>query len=275
MQKKNSRSSPSRALKITLSVIEDRVRACHRRLIGILVCFTKMKVSGQVDTFSKIEHQRLYPRLTDPNFLVLRSRRIIFQNWISNIGGSSLRILDVGGRYQPYRRLFGNRVGRYIACDLARTELVDVIASGESLPFASNTFDIIIATQVFDYFPQPRKAAEEIYAALKPGGVLLMSVASVAPRFADQELWRFTRGGIRATFSQFRSVEVAAEASSLGGFFRTTNIWLHSFTHRSFLRKLYEVTICPCLNSAGWALERAGLSRDDQFAPNYSVFAVK
>src|SRR5258707_8113227 len=110
-----------------------------------------MKVSGQVHTLSKIEHKRLYPRLTAPNFLVLRSRRIIFQNWISTISGNTLMILDVGGRYQPYRTLFGNRVGRYIACDLARTELVDVIASGESLPFAFNTFDVIIATQVFDY----------------------------------------------------------------------------------------------------------------------------
>ena len=234
-----------------------------------------MKGPGQLDDLSKIAHQRLYPRLTDPNFLVLRSRRIIFQNWISTISGNNLKILDVGGRYQPYRPLFGNRIDRYIACDLTQTELVDVIASGESLPFAFNTFDVIIATQVFDYFPHPRKAAEEIYDALKPGGVLLMSVASVAPRFADQELWRFTRGGIRATLSQFRTLEVVPESSSLGGFFRTTNIWLHSFTRYSFLRKLYEVTVCPFLNSAGWTLEKAGLSRDDQFTPNYSVFAVK
>jgi SAM-dependent methyltransferase len=234
-----------------------------------------MKVPGQVHALSKIEHQRLYPRLTDPNFLVLRSRRIIFQNWINTISGNSLKILDVGGRYQPYRRLFGNRVHRYIACDLVGTELVDIIASGESLPFASNTFDVIIATQVFDYFPHPRKAAEEMYDALKPGGILLVSVASIAPRFADQELWRFTRGGIGSTFSQFRTLEIVAESSSLGGLFRTINILLYSFTYQSFLKKLYEVTICPCLNLAGWALESANLTKNEQFAPNYSVFAVK
>ncbi|PYV66747.1 MAG: hypothetical protein DMG97_28830, partial [Acidobacteria bacterium] len=87
-----------------------------------------MKGPGQLDDLSKIEHQRLYPRLTDPNFLVLRSRRIIFQSWIKTISGNNLTILDVGGRYQPYRPLFGNRLGRYIACDLTQTELVDVIA---------------------------------------------------------------------------------------------------------------------------------------------------
>src|SRR5690348_970223 len=101
-----------------------------------------MNGPGQVEALSKIERQRLYPRLTNPNFLVLRSRRIIFQRWIDSIAGNTLRILDIGGRYQPYRSLFGSRIGRYIACDILTTDLVDVIANGEALPFAPNTFDV-------------------------------------------------------------------------------------------------------------------------------------
>lgn len=235
----------------------------------------KMQGTPDSRTLSEIERLRLHPRITNPNFLVLRSRRTIFKNWISSISGSKLRILDIGGRYQPYRALFGNRVGRYVACDILKTELVDVIGSGDALPFASNTFDVVIATQVFEYFSEPKRAAEGIYDALKPGGVLLMSVASLAPRFVDEELWRFTRFGIRATLSQYRTVEVMPETSSIGGLFRTANLGLHTFTHYAVLRKLYEVTICPCLNLAGLALESARLSSNDQFTPNYCVFAVK
>jgi len=171
--------------------------------------------------------------------------------------------------------LFGNRVGKYLACDILKTELVDVIGSGEVLPFASNTFDVIIATQVFEYFAQPQRAAEGIYDALKPGGVLLMSVASLAPRFVDEELWRFTSGGVRATLAQFRTVEVMPETSSLGGLLRTANLGLHTFSHFSMLRKLYEITVCPCLNLAGMPLEYARFTQNDQFAPNYCVLAVK
>jgi len=235
----------------------------------------KMEATAELKGLSRIEHQRLYPRITNPNFLVLRSRRIIFQRWISSIKGNNLRILDIGGRYQPYRSLFGNRVGKYVAFDILKTELVDVIGSGEALPFASNTFDVIVATQVFDYFAQPRRAAEGIYDALKPGGVLLMSVASLAPRFGDEELWRFTSGGVRATLAQFRTVEVVPETSSLGGLIRTANLGLHTFTHFSMLRKLYEITVCPCLNLAGMALEYARFTANDQFAPNYCVLALK
>jgi len=115
----------------------------------------KMEATAELKALSKIERRRLYPRITNPNFLVLRSRRIIFQSWINSIKGNNLRILDIGGRYQPYRSLFGNRVGKYVACDILKTELVDVIGSGEALPFASNTFDVVIATQVFEYFAHP------------------------------------------------------------------------------------------------------------------------
>lgn len=79
----------------------------------------------------KTAHQRLYPSLTVPSYLVLRSRTAIFSKWASHLGRGNLRVLDMGGRYQPYRPLLGSRVGRYIAVDLIKTE--DVLADGEAL----------------------------------------------------------------------------------------------------------------------------------------------
>ena len=87
------------------------------------------------DELLKIAQLRLYPGLTDPNFLVLRARRIIFQNWIADIPGNELKILDVGGRYQPYRPLIQARAGQYVACDISRTDLVNVVGDGGILTF--------------------------------------------------------------------------------------------------------------------------------------------
>src|SRR5579872_968837 len=53
------------------------------------------------DDLQKIAEKRLRPALTDPNFLVLHSRRLIFQAWIAQLPDKALSILDVGGRYQP------------------------------------------------------------------------------------------------------------------------------------------------------------------------------
>lgn len=234
----------------------------------------------QRDDLLKIAADRLHPSLTNPNFLVLNSRRKIFQRWIAEFGSKKQSILDIGGRYQPYRPLFVGRIGQYLACDILQTEAVDVVGSGEALPFAANTFDVVITTQVFEYFRQPHRAAAEIHKVLKPGGALLMSVAALAPRFVDEECWRFTPAGIRATLSglsesRFSKIEIAPETSSLGGLIRTANLGLHTFARYRPLQKLHEFTVCPCLNLLGMALENLRLTTNDQFTPNYSVLAIK
>jgi SAM-dependent methyltransferase len=160
----------------------------------------------------RVANDRLYPSLRNPNFLVLRSRRLIFQQWIAAFGDRPLTILDVGGRYQPYRPLFGHRARRYIGCDLVTTDLVNVVADGEALPFASEMFDVVVCTQVFDIFAHPHQAAGEMHRVLKPEGALLMSVAACAPRFVDEERWRYLPSGIRSVLSSFSKVTITPES---------------------------------------------------------------
>lgn len=186
-----------------------------------------------------------------------------------------MHVLDVGGRYQPYRPLLQDGIARYVGLDILQTEIVDVVGSGESLPFIANTFDVVIATQVFEYFSQPRLAVEEIRRVLKPGGCLLMSVASFAPRFVDEEKWRFTSTGIRLLISSFSKVEIVAEVYSPGGLIRSVNLALLSFAHFRLLRRMLELTVVPVLNLSAMGLAKCEFTTNDQFTPNYSVLAVK
>ena len=227
------------------------------------------------NALQKIAEKRLHPALTDPNFLVLRSRRLIFQDWIAQLAGTELNILDVGGRYQPYRPLFKTRARRYISCDILRTAFVDVVGNGECLPFANETFDLVIATQIFDCFTEPRRAAQQIHAVLKPGGVLLASIPAMAPRFSDDERWRFTASGIRSVLSIFREIRIVSELSSIGGVLRTTNLALQSFAPSAILKRIIRCTLSPCINLIGLGLEGLKITSNDQFAPNYSIWAIK
>ena len=224
---------------------------------------------------ARIAERRLHPRLSDPNYLVLRSRRIIFERWLSQINHGAA-VLDIGGRYQPYRPLLGNRVAKYVAIDLLQTPLVDVVADGQRLPFASATFDLAIATQVLEYLPHPRQAADEVLRVLKPGGAFCLSVAAFAPRFGDDEYWRFTPTGLRSVLSGFGTVEVVPELFSVGGLLRSLNLAAGSLASKNrALLKLYELTVCPAMNLAGLAGERMKLAASDQFTPNFSVRAVR
>lgn len=226
------------------------------------------------DDLLRIAHARLYPLLTNPNYLVLRARRLIFTRWMQSLPGN-LTVLDVGGRYQPYRPLLDGKIKKYVALDVQKTDLVSVVGSGEDAPFKDESFDLVIATGVFEYFYEPHKAAKNIHRILKPGGTLLMSVGAVVPRFVDEECWRYLPRGLRSVFSPFADVTVTPEVSSVGGFCRFVNLGLHDFLRLRSLKFVYERTFCPVLNLTGMSLEAAHLTANDQWTGNYSVKAVK
>jgi SAM-dependent methyltransferase len=219
--------------------------------------------------------QRLFPSITNPHYLVLRRRAELMREWINQIPGKDLQVLDIGGRYQPYRPLLESRASRYVALDVLPTRLVDVVGRGEHLPFAPNTFDLIIATVVFEYFPEPRKAAEQMHSVLKPGGILLLSVGAVSPRFSDDEHWRYMPAGLRSTLSMFSLVEIVPEVFSLGGFCRIVNASLNIFSRYEPVRRVLGFTVFPAINLVGLCLERMALTTNDQMAGNYSALARK
>ncbi len=227
------------------------------------------------EELQKLALDRLRPSITSPNYLVLRGRARLISKWLEQIPGNELRVLDIGGRYQPYRPLIEHRISQYVALDVVATQLVDAVGRGEQLPFRPNTFDLVIATGVFEYFPKPHIAAEQVYEVLKPGGVLVMSVGAVSPRFVDDEHWRYMRAGLRSILSSFSQVEIVPEVFSLGGFCRLINAGLNIFARYEFVRRSFRVTIFPLVNIAGLALEKLSSSTNDQMAGNYCALARK
>ncbi len=99
--------------------------------------------------------ERLHPSLRNPNWLILRRRRQIFETGLSQLPAHGLSVLDIGGRLQPYRSLLGSRAKNYIAIDVHIAPLVNVGAAVEALPFRDEQFDFVICTQVFEYLPEP------------------------------------------------------------------------------------------------------------------------
>jgi SAM-dependent methyltransferase len=223
----------------------------------------------------RIAHARLYPSITNHSFLVLRKRRMIFREWIRSLPTEGLRVLDIGGRYQPYRSLLEGRVKQYVAIDVLPTPFVDVLGRGQQLPFRDGVFDLVFATGVFEYFPEPRVAAEQIHRVLKPGGRLMMSVAGICPRAVEEEHWRYLPSGLRFTLASFSKVEIVPEVSSLGGFFRVAAWSFHLFAKYGVVRTIVDHTLVPLVNLLGLAFEGMGLTQNDQITGNYSVLAQR
>lgn len=227
-----------------------------------------------LDEVTRQGRDRLFPSLTNPNWLVLKERRKIFDRWLAQLPSGELDVLDVGGRIQPYRALIANRLRRYVAVDLRLTPLVDVKARAEQLPLGDARFDLVICTQVLEYVAQPSLVFGEIHRVLRPGGALLLSVPSACPIDAEGECWRFLPAGLRYLLSGFTRVEVVAEGSSVAGLFRTVNTCLDIFMRYPAARSVYRHTLAPLVNLLGALMEKLS-GRNEQFAVNYSVLAEK
>lgn len=233
-----------------------------------------MPLPSALEQVQRESRARLHPSLRNPNWLILRRRRQIFEAGLSRLRGHGLSVLDIGGRLQPYRPLLEARAKSYVAVDLQMTPLVNVGAAAEALPFRDEQFDLVICTQVFEYLPDPGLAVAEIKRVLRKGGVLFLSAPSVFLRDNDKEYWRFLPESLRYLLREFETVEVNPEGNSLTGFFRTCNVFLMSFFRPRVLAPLWQWTFVPFLNVAGCVLEELAGSNDD-FTANYSVWARK
>ncbi len=199
----------------------------------------------------RLGEERANPRLTDPDYLTLRQRRRIFERWLSAIGQVS-RVLDVGGRVQPYRSLLA-APSLYVGIDPILEGLVSVVAVGESLPFTAGSFDLVFCTQVLSYVRDARAVIREIHRVLIPRGHLLLSVPAMVPHYHD-ERWRFLPDGIRVLLGDFGRVEIVPEGYSVAGVCHTINAALNLQDRHWRVAAVLRATVVPMLNSIGRGL---------------------
>jgi ubiquinone/menaquinone biosynthesis C-methylase UbiE len=120
------------------------------------------------------------------------------------------RLLDVGCGDKPYQDIFKN-VSEYVGIDLSpetgilnrpqsRYEKVDVFANATELPFADESFDAILCTQVLAHIMYPNLFFLEASRVLKPGGVLIVTFPMINPLCeAPHDYFRYTELASRSS----------------------------------------------------------------------------
>jgi SAM-dependent methyltransferase len=70
-------------------------------------------------------------------------------------------------------------------------------------------FDVILCLNVLEHVYDFQKAADNIYRALKKGGVAVVAVPTMYPLHDEPgDYWRFTEHSLRKMFSGFKQVEL-------------------------------------------------------------------
>ncbi|MBI4325301.1 MAG: class I SAM-dependent methyltransferase [Chloroflexi bacterium] len=151
------------------------------------------------------------------------------------------RILDVGCGLKPYDSLLTQSGDSYIGTDYPTTMVnsyqvatkADVFATCQSLPFAAESFDTVISTQVLEHVPQPRLLISEAHRVLKPGGILLISAPMTWPLHEEPyDFYRYTIYGLRhllesARFKIIQEVRRGNTCATLGQLFLDVHLGGH------------------------------------------------
>jgi SAM-dependent methyltransferase len=134
-------------------------------------------------------------------------------------------LLDAGGGYQPYKKLFAH--ARYESCDYLPV-LIEADGANnvpqtfycdlEAIPKQQGSYDVIICTQVLEHVKNPGKVVSEFYRILKPGGKLFLTAPQCfGIHMAPYNFFNYTSYGLEYIFKQSGFTIISIEP--LGGIF--------------------------------------------------------
>ena len=100
------------------------------------------------------------------------------------VGGPGQRVLDLGCRsgaltrfYAPGNEIVGLDADRDALREAATLGIETVWADAEEpLPFADESFDVVVAAELLEHLHEPRRVVEEAARVLRPGGTFAGSV---------------------------------------------------------------------------------------------------
>lgn len=181
-----------------------------------------------------------------------------------NVGGGPRRLDD---------RLIHVDVVRHPACDCA--------ADAARLPFAADTFDLVISQETVEHVPDPFGAVREMARVLRRGGRLYLQVPFVLGYHpGPEDYWRFTRAGIRILLEQAgiepTAVEISVGAGS--GLYRISVEFVATVAGRMAAglyhpAKAVAALVCyPLKWFDGWL---AGGAERDRIAGGFLAIGVK
>ena len=90
-------------------------------------------------------------------------------------GTELIRLLHFAPEQAFYKRFRNLKTINYTTTDL-NSPIADVKADICNLPFADNSFDLIICNHVLEHIPDDTKAMQELYRVLAPNGTAILQV---------------------------------------------------------------------------------------------------
>lgn len=220
------------------------------------------------------------PSLLHPYYFI---RKNLYRGILKNAHLLEGKMMDFGCGTKPYKPLFTN-AKEYIGVDFNgeghshKNEQIDVMYDGKTIPFADNTFDSILSTEVFEHIFNLEDILKELNRVLKPGGKILITVPFMWPEHEmPNDFGRYTSIGFQSLLERnnFKVVSMEKTTGLVESLFQLWGAYwyLHIVPKLSVVGRLAPVFYF-CNNVFGAALAKILPKRNDLFL-NLVVVATK
>lgn len=164
-------------------------------------------------------------------------------------------LLDVGCGRMPYKKfLLDNKyISQYTGLDI-ETALVyeegvkpDYTWNGITMPFADNSFDTLMATEVLEHCPDPVRIVNEMKRVMKPGGLLFFTVPFLwYLHEVPHDEYRYTPFALQRIFTdcEMEEVKITAHGGWDMAMAQMLGLWI-AFTKRGKNQKRWSRFLNP------------------------------
>ena len=111
----------------------------------------------------------------------------------------------------------------YVGLDQEKGPNVDVVGDAHQMPFAGESFDLIISSSCFEHDEMFWVTFSEMSRILKPGGLLYICVPSAGPYHGfPGDCWRFYKDSWKALVKWCPSLELVESSIEIRGVWKDT-----------------------------------------------------
>ena len=174
------------------------------------------------------QRRRLYPRLWDTDWLVLKGMHRAIDAMAARIARPGLVALDFGCGAKPYEPLFTARGVSYLGADFDDAHDHQIASNGK-LSAPDSSADLVVSFQVLEHVRDLDMYFAEARRALRPDGLMLLSTHGTwlyHPHPEDHRRW--TREGLTGDI-EARGFEVIECVPIVGPLAWTTTLRLTCF----------------------------------------------
>lgn len=148
-----------------------------------------------------------------------------------------------------------------VECDVLFGPRTSLVCDAHQLPFASGTFDAVIAQGLFEYLKDPFRVAEEMHRVLRPRGLVYTESPFLQQvHGGGQDFFRYTPAGHRLVFRRFEEIRSGVTSGPGTVLAWSCRYFLRSFADRPAARFAADV-VASVTTSWLWRFDRLLVGR--------------